>query len=101
MRLHGYTLYLEGLLELYKPPLAVSSTRASSDGITPAPTTTTDHHLLPYSTPLQPRPQRTGALGAVFMTVLRILAKQSRLPGATDLTQYGRRAARPRRRPSR
>ena len=31
----------------------------------------------------------TGALGAAFMTILRILAKQTRLPGATDLTQYG------------
>ena len=27
--------------------------------------------------------------GAAFMTTLRILAKQARLPGATDLTQYG------------
>ena len=30
-----------------------------------------------------------GALGAAFMTILRIHAKQARLPGATDLTQYG------------
>ena len=33
--------------------------------------------------------ETTGALGAAFMTILRILAKQTRLPGATDLTQYG------------
>ena len=33
--------------------------------------------------------ETTGALGADFMTILRILAKQARLPGATDLTQYG------------
>ena len=41
--------------------------------------------------------ETTGALGAIFMTVLRVLAKQSRLPGATDFTQYGEgRASRPR-----
>ena len=33
--------------------------------------------------------ETTGALGAAFMTILRILAKQTRLPGATDITQYG------------
>ena len=33
--------------------------------------------------------ETTGALGASFMATLRVLAKQSRLPGATDLTQYG------------
>ena len=33
--------------------------------------------------------ETTGALGAAFMSILRILAKQARLPGATDLTQYG------------
>ena len=44
--------------------------------------------------------ETTGALGAIFMTVLRVLAKQSRLPGATDcFTQYGDRGA-PRPRPS-
>ena len=30
-----------------------------------------------------------GALGAAFMTILHTLAKQTRLAGATDLTQYG------------
>ena len=33
--------------------------------------------------------ESTGALGAVFMAMLRVLARQSRLRGATDLTQYG------------
>ena len=33
--------------------------------------------------------ETTGALATGFMTVLRILAKQTCLPGATDLTQYG------------
>ena len=41
--------------------------------------------------------ETTGALGAIFMTVLRVLAKQSRLPGATDLTQYGEGRASPKR----
>ena len=39
--------------------------------------------------------ETTGALGAVFMAALRIMAKQSRLPGATDLTQYGEGRASP------
>ena len=39
--------------------------------------------------------ETTGALGAIFMTVLRVLAKQSRLPGATDFTQYGEGRASP------
>ena len=39
--------------------------------------------------------ETTGALGAPFMATLRILAKQSRLPGATDLTQYGEGRASP------
>ena len=35
--------------------------------------------------------ESTGALGAVFMATLRVLAvRQSRLRGATDLTQYGK-----------
>ena len=38
--------------------------------------------------------ETTGALGAVFMIVLQIMAKQSRLPGATDLTQYSEGARR-------
>ena len=37
----------------------------------------------------------TGALGASFMATLRVLAKQSRLPGAADLTQYGEGRASP------
>ena len=41
----------------------------------------------------QPPPRRDaesiGALGAVLMAMLRVLARQSRLQGATDLTQYG------------
>ena len=39
--------------------------------------------------------ETTGALSAGFMTILRILAKQARLPGATDLTQYGEGRASP------
>ena len=35
------------------------------------------------------------ALATTFMAVLRILAKQSRLPGATDITQYGEGRASP------
>ena len=33
--------------------------------------------------------ESTGALGVVFMATLRILARQSRLKGATDYTRYG------------
>ena len=33
--------------------------------------------------------ETTGALAATFMTVLRLLARQTRLPGATDGTRYG------------
>jgi len=33
--------------------------------------------------------ESTGALGPVLMATLRILARQSRLQGATDLTHYG------------
>ena len=39
--------------------------------------------------------ETTGALGASFMATLRVLAKLSRLPGATDLTQYGEGRASP------
>ena len=39
--------------------------------------------------------ETTGALSAGFMTILRILAKQARLPGTTDLTQYGEGRASP------
>ena len=34
--------------------------------------------------------ETTGALAASFMTILRLLARQTRLPGATDNTRYGR-----------
>ena len=33
--------------------------------------------------------ETTGALAASFMTILRLLAHQTRLPGATDNTRYG------------
>ena len=33
--------------------------------------------------------ETTGALAASFMTILRLLARQTRLPGATDNTRYG------------
>ena len=39
--------------------------------------------------------ETTGALCPMFMAVLRILAKQSRLPGATDITRYGEGRASP------
>ena len=39
--------------------------------------------------------ETTGALATGFMLILRTLAKQTRLPGATDLTQYGEGRASP------
>ena len=36
------------------------------------------------------------ALAASFMTILRLLARQTRLPGATDNTRYGEGRASPR-----
>ena len=41
--------------------------------------------------------ETTGAIGTFFMGLLRALAKQARLPGATDLTQYGEGCASPKR----
>ena len=38
----------------------------------------------------------TGALAASFMTILRLLARQTRLPGATDNSRYGEGRASPR-----
>ena len=40
--------------------------------------------------------ETTGALAASFMTILRLLARQTRLPGATDNTRYGEGRASPR-----
>ena len=40
--------------------------------------------------------EATGALAASFMTILRLLARQTRLPGATDNTRYGEGRASPR-----
>ena len=40
--------------------------------------------------------ETTGALAASFMTILRLLAHQTRLPGATDNTRYGEGRASPR-----
>ena len=39
--------------------------------------------------------ETTGALAASFMTILRLLAHQTRLPGATDNTRYGEGRASP------
>jgi hypothetical protein len=39
--------------------------------------------------------ETTGALAASFMTILRLLARQTRLPGATDNTRYGEGRASP------
>ena len=49
----------------------------------------------PVPVPVPAPVQYTGALSAGFITILRILAKQARLPGATDLTQYGEGRASP------
>ena len=43
--------------------------------------------------------ETTGAIGTFFMGLLRALAKQARLPGATDLTQYGEGRASPKQTP--
>jgi len=40
--------------------------------------------------------ETTGALAASFMTILRLLARQTRLPGATDNSRYGEGRASPR-----
>ena len=40
--------------------------------------------------------ETTGALAASFTTILRLLARQTRLPGATDNTRYGEGRASPR-----
>ena len=40
--------------------------------------------------------ETTGALAASLMTILRLLARQTRLPGATDNTRYGEGRASPR-----
>ena len=40
--------------------------------------------------------ETTGALAASFMTILRLLARQTRLPGATDNTRCGEGRASPR-----
>ena len=54
----------------------------------------------PSTTPAR-HAESTGALGAVLMAALRVLARQSRLQCATDLTHYGEgRASSKRRRPS-
>ena len=40
--------------------------------------------------------ETTGVLAASFMTILCLLARQTRLPGATDNTRYGEGRASPR-----